>query len=266
MLVRPLQREDAAAFAALSGKDPFRYLTPRLNLEVYGYECGNARAWGAFQEEGALLGVLLRYSNTLLIADGDGATAPWFAPVADAEEGVAGIRGSCEAVLRLKAHLCRYKAVGLEDSTFLCLQRAPNCSAETLRWARRAEADDLGPLADLYAGANPMYRSRANVAEKLRSNRVFVVEETSPGRPRRIVTCALLNIESHDAGLIGGVYTQPAARGRGFAAACTAALALDLQRDGKLPCLFYENPIAGRVYRRLGFEEQAHWSLLYVRK
>lgn len=266
MLVRPLKSEDDEAFAALCARDPYRYLTPRLNLEVFGFESAEVRPWGAFEAEGALRGVLLRYSNTILITDDDGATASWFTPLVDAEEGLAGVRGSAEAVSRLRSELRRYTATGLEASTFLCLFRPPNCPEELLQRARRAGLDDLDPLTHLYAGANAMYRSRANIATKLADSRVFVVEETSPGKPRRIVACALLNIEGGAAGLIGGVYTLPAARGRGFASACTAALSLDLQRDGKTPCLFYENPVAGRVYRRLGFEEKAHWSLLYIRK
>lgn len=110
-----------------------------------------------------------------------------------------------------------------------------------------------------------MYRSRSNVAAKLAETRVFVTEEPALGkRSRRIASCALLNVEGSNAGLIGGVYTLPSARGKGYGSACTALLAADLQRDGKLPCLFYENPIAGKVYRRLGFEDASRWAVLYL--
>ena len=51
---------------------------------------------------------------------------------------------------------------------------------------------------------------------------------------------------------------------KGYAAACTALLCEDLQRDNKMPCLFYENPIAGKVYRRLGFEDASRWAVLYL--
>ena len=110
-----------------------------------------------------------------------------------------------------------------------------------------------------------MYRSRSNVERKLKTTRVFVVEvPETHRRPAKIVSCALLNVEGENGGLIGGVYTQPEARGKGYAAACTTALCLDLQRDGKIPFLFYENLVAGRVYRRLGFEEIDRWAVLYV--
>jgi predicted GNAT family acetyltransferase len=169
-------------------------------------------------------------------------------------------------VRKVRGALQRYRSTGMELSTFLCLDSPPNCPPETLALARPATLADLDLLAELYAGAWSMYRSRASVANKLAQTRVFVVEEAARERePRRIASCALLNIEGPDAGLIGGVFTRPASRGRGYAAACTAAISRDLQRDGKMPCLFYENPAAGRVYRRLGFEERAQWAVLYIR-
>ena len=60
------------------------------------------------------------------------------------------------------------------------------------------------------------------------------------------------------------MYTLPSARGKGYAAACTCLLSADLQRNGKLPCLFYENPIAGKVYRRIGFDDASRWAVLYL--
>ena len=110
-----------------------------------------------------------------------------------------------------------------------------------------------------------MFRSRSNVETKLAEPRVFVAEESvGAGAPTRFASCALLNVEGVDAGLIGGVYTLPASRGKGFASAVTAAISLDLQKDGKMPTLFYENPVAGRVYRQLGFEPVGKWAVLYL--
>ncbi len=267
LVARPLDTGDAAAFAQLCAGDPFRYLTPRLNLEVFGYTSQAVRAWGAFAPgETEMAGVMLRYSNTAILADADGATAEAFAPIIDGEQGLAGVRGSIEAVHKLRGRLRRYSPTGMEISIFMTLHAPPVCPQDLLSRARRAYPEDLHLLAALYADAWTMYRSRNNVASKLAETRVFVVEEPADERDsRRIVSCALLNVEGSDAALIGGVFTLPAARGRGYAAACTAALSIDLQRDGKLPCLFYENPVAGRVYRRLGFVEREQWGVLYIR-
>jgi GNAT superfamily N-acetyltransferase len=268
VIVRLLTAEDAPAFEALCAREPQRLLTTRLNIEKYGFEGNFVRAWGAFDpaESGAVLrGVLLRFGNIVIATDRDGACGPDFAPVIDKENGLGGVRGTVEIVSTVRAALRGYQPRHWEDSIYMHLLHPPDCPPRMLALARRAHPQDLDGLAALYSGAGAMFRSRANVAAKLAETRVFVVEEPPLGRrPARIASCALLNVEGHDAGLIGGVYTLPAARGRGYAAACTAALSLDLQKDGKQPCLFYENPVAGRVYRRLGFEEAGQWAVLYL--
>jgi predicted GNAT family acetyltransferase len=266
LIARPLTAADAPAFARLCARDPCRMLTPRLNIEAHGYDGPVVRSWGAFAADGAeMVGLMLRFSNTVIPVDRDGQCAGVFAAIIDAEQGLAGMRGTSEIVADLQALLRRYQAADWEDSFSLRLLRPPSCPPETLALARRAHPEDLDRLAALYAEAGTMYRSRANVAAKLATTRVFVAEEpAAPRRPARIVSCALLNVEGRDAGLIGGVYTHPQARGKGYAAACTARLSIDLQHDGKLPCLFYENPAAGRVYRRLGFEDSGRWAVLYL--
>lgn len=266
LTIRRLLPSDAQTVAAFCARAPLRYLTLRLNLDVYGYHGSTVRAWGAFANgNDRLFGLLLRYNNTAILADDDGATAEAFAPVIDNELGLAGVRGTAEAVRGVQQALRRYRPTGRESSLMLALYAPLECPPEIVQPARRATINDLDKLAALYSGAWAMYRSRANVAVKLAKARVFVVEEPMPNtRETRIVSCALTNLEGHDAALIGGVFTLPAARGRGYAAACTAALALDLQRDGKQPCLFYENPVAGRVYRRLGFGDAGEWAVLYL--
>lgn len=268
LLVRLLRAADAPLLEDLYRKDPLRFLTPRMNLEVFGFEGAMIRAWGAFTPDGqALNGILLRFNNTAIIADLEGSAASAFAPTVDGETGLFGVRGTMETVRKLRANLRRYTTNGLEQSVYMRLAVPPRCPPATLGLARPARPEDLDMLAALYAGAYTMYRTRDNVQAKLVETRVFVVEEKATGRsPARISACALLNMEGRDAGLIGGVFTAPLARGKGYAGACTAALCLDLQRDGKLPCLFYENPIAGRVYRRLGFEEIGQWGVLYLNK
>lgn len=258
--VRLLTPEDASVCEQLFKTDWNRYLTAQVNLEVYGYNRGEVSSWGAFDGE-ALVGILFRYVNMVVLVDADGGTVPSFAPLVDLQEGLAGARGSWEAMQALRHVLQRYCSTSLELSPFMRLDVPPRCSEDLLRLARRATMDDLDELADLYAGAGTMYRSRPNVMNKLKSGRVFVVDDPST---QRIVSCALLNVESSRVGIIGGVYTHPTVRGRGYAAACTAALSIDLQKDGKLPCLFYENPVAGRVYSRLGFREVCAWGLLYL--
>jgi uncharacterized protein len=266
MAVRPLSESDTPAFRAMCERLPMRTLTPRLNIEAHGFQGSMVRSWGAFNPAGdELTGLLLRCGNTSVAVDRDGGCAAAFARLIDSERNIAGVRGSHAIVEGIQGLLRRYVSTDWENSYFLVLRTPPAVEPDVRALARRATATDVALLTELYSGAGAMYRSRSNVAAKLAETRVFVVEEPPLGkRPTRIASCALLNVEGSDAGLIGGVYTLPSARGKGYAAACTSLLAADLQRDGKMPCLFYENPTAGKVYRRLGFEDASRWAVLYL--
>jgi hypothetical protein len=55
---------------------------------------------------------------------------------------------------------------------------------------------------------------------------------------------------------IGPVYTPPAARGRGYASACTAALSERMLAAGKRFCFLYtdlDNPTSNTIYQRIGY-------------
>ena len=196
MIVRPLTDADAAAFTTLCAQDSWRYLTPRLNIEAHGYNGPIVQTWGAFRAAVAgagLAGVMLRYGNTAILADADGATAEVFAPVIDGLDGLAGVRGSIEAVRAIRGLLSRYAPTGMEHSTFMGLSMPPQCPAHVPALARRARPGDLDLLAELYSNAYAMHRSRANVAAKLTQTRVFVVErrpDRSPGAPHRLLCAA----------------------------------------------------------------------------
>ncbi len=264
LTARPLTDADRPALARLTAREPIRTLPVRLNLDAHGLQGPLVRSWGAFAKTGgdALHGLLIRFGNTMIGCDRDGQCAPAFAAVIDGETGLAGVRGTQELVGALQARVRRYYATHQEVSAYLRLLRPPVCPPDLLALVRRAGPDDLDSLAALYAEAGAMFRNRANVAAKLADSRVFVIEATGPAKG--IAACALVNVEGDAAGLIGGVFTRLQARGRGYAAATTAAVARDLQNDAKTPYLFYENPVAGRVYHRLGFEKAGEWAVVFL--
>jgi predicted GNAT family acetyltransferase len=64
--------------------------------------------------------------------------------------------------------------------------------------------------------------------------------------------------------MIGGVFTPEPLRGRGYASAAMTTLCASLLSDGCQPCLFYDDPAAGTIYRRLGFEDIGTWRLVFL--
>jgi len=76
------------------------------------------------------------------------------------------------------------------------------------------------------------------------------------GRP---VSAASSAAETKSMAMVVGVGTLKEYRKRGYASLCVSALCRPLLEEEKAAYLFYDNPDAGRIYRRLGFREIGKW-------
>lgn len=76
------------------------------------------------------------------------------------------------------------------------------------------------------------------------------------------VSTARLRMIGAYAARVSGVYTPPKLRGRGYAAALTAALSQNVLDDGRLCCLFADaaNPLTNRLYPRVGYTHVARFT------
>jgi predicted GNAT family acetyltransferase len=84
--------------------------------------------------------------------------------------------------------------------------------------------------------------------------RIFVAVEGG-----RTVSMAMTTVERKRAAMIVSVCTLAEYRGRGYAPALMTALCRELEAEGKAALLFYSNPVAGRIYETLGFEDIGRW-------
>jgi len=80
----------------------------------------------------------------------------------------------------------------------------------------------------------------------------------------QIQAAALTNAEAAGMAIIGGVFTRPAARGRGLSQAVCSALCQELLAEGVQPVLYWRNPAAGTVYRKLGFRPIGEWRAVWL--
>ncbi len=263
--IRSLNEADMPSLMRLYTTHPNRWLTVRMNLEGYGLHSAIVQFLGAFSAQGNLCGVIHKVSNTIGLVDTEGECAEIFADYVDTCRGVAGIRGTEETVQKLTNSLETYHIIGTEKSYSMQLRNPATCNPEKVHLARKAVPEDLERLTALYARADRMYRSRTQLAGKIGHERIYVVEEPKTAHtPQRIVSCAMVNVTGAESALIGGVFTLPEARGKGYAMACTYALSQDLQSANLLPCLFFENPVAGRIYTHIGYEVVDTWELLFL--
>ncbi|MDV3428848.1 MAG: GNAT family N-acetyltransferase [Bacillota bacterium] len=76
-----------------------------------------------------------------------------------------------------------------------------------------------------------------------------------------IVSSAETGAENKGSAMVLGVCSDPDYRGRGYASAIVSKLCDTLLSEGKSPCLFYDNPKAGKIYKSLGFNDIGIWSM-----
>jgi predicted GNAT family acetyltransferase len=67
--------------------------------------------------------------------------------------------------------------------------------------------------------------------------------------------------ENDYSAMVVGVCTLDSFKGKGLASQCLNMLCFDLLNEGKSLCLFYDNLNAGRIYKRLRFEDMEMWTM-----
>lgn len=85
----------------------------------------------------------------------------------------------------------------------------------------------------------------------------FYIEENG-----NMVSTVTTTAETSKNAMVVAVATHPKARNKGYATALMQHLMqFYFEEKHKSLCLFYDNPNAGAIYKRLGFKDLGHWSM-----
>jgi predicted GNAT family acetyltransferase len=131
-----------------------------------------------------------------------------------------------------------------------------------------ASADDIPRLVDFLMG---IAEFSGDGAREERISRL--TKAIAPGggsryylywQAGRVIASAGTAAENSISAMVIAVATAPDRRGLGLASRLVTALSRDLL-SGRLQylCLFYNNPDAGRIYRRLGFKDAGEWIMAH---
>ncbi len=282
MHIRQLAPGDAARLETflVAHRDGSMFLrgnARRAGLEYQGQPF-QANYAGAFRQD-EIVGVVAHSSSgMLLIQAPELATELALACVEWSQRPVTGLTGPLEhvrqAVAALQIDIARAKFHGEEQlyalelaelvvptalSTGSIVCRAPIASErDTLRaWRLAYDIEVLG------ADDSPHSRQRAAGfldAQTAEGNAWVAIHERVP------VSLSAFNATLPDIVQLGGIYTPPELRGRGFAkAAVAASLLMARERGATRAVLFTNNPSAVRTYEALGFKRIGDYALILLR-
>jgi RimJ/RimL family protein N-acetyltransferase len=145
----------------------------------------------------------------------------------------------------------------LSNGTVVCRPPRPEERDALCAWRLAYDIELLG------ATDSPSTRRRSEEfldAQIAEGNAWVAVVENTP------VSLSAFNAALPDIVQLGGIYTPPALRGRGFAkVAVAASLLVARDRGSSRAVLFTNNPSAARAYEAIGFRRIGDYSLVLLR-
>lgn len=238
------------------------------DIENHGFKSDFQELWGDMDDNGMLRAVLLRYmQNAIVYAPGDYDAAACGRVIVEHPQ-IKTLMGK-GGVIDVLTRESKLEFANARTTYLARLDRLESRSPGDINTEPRvriAAIEDVPAIVKLHSVIEEFsYDTAEEKAQALTrdlecaSGRAYIVEEGG-----QVVCSALTTAENSFSALVRGVATLHSHRNRGLATTCMTALCRDLQTEGKTPCLFYDNPAAGSIYRRMGFQELGTWAFCFL--
>lgn len=230
------------------------------DIEAYGYEQEFQKLWGEFDEKGKLIAVLLKYEDNYIPFAIESFNAEGFAEIMSNDTAfkmMSGLKDITEKIEPyLNKHLKRKRQMYYAKCTRVSSDHHVDFSI-----VQQATSQAVEALVELLNGIPEFSESTITVERKARgiengtSRSFFIMEEG------KMVSTASTTAENSLSAMVVGVATLENYKKKGYATKCMLKLCSELLDEGKELCLFYDNPAAGAIYKRIGFEDIGFWMM-----
>ncbi|MGQ4668059.1 GNAT family N-acetyltransferase [Metabacillus halosaccharovorans] len=261
-MIRKLNKEDHDAVMELIGHKPAENLFIIGDIEAFGYDSDIQEIWGQFQSN-RLIAVLLRYDKNYIPFSEQNYDIKGFAEIINNNHDQIEISGLKHVVEPLQRLINRKVRKHSETYYAKCTSLSYEVSEVEMK-----QVDKLQPLN--YEENVEMLRSIPEFgtgtfsvearerADTYKTGRTYIVRNEQGV----MVASASSTAENSQSAMIVGVGTRPGFERRGYATKCMEKLCSELLSEGKSLCLFYDNPAAGKIYKRLGFTDIGFWTMI----
>ncbi|MCO7175060.1 GNAT family N-acetyltransferase [Sporolactobacillus kofuensis] len=261
-MIRQLTEKDRNQILAFAGDRPAENLFIIGDIEAFGIEDDALTLWGDFDSQGDLLSILLRYMGNFIpyAQDPDALDGQSWAKVIQESGQLGRLSGLQSLVEKIVPHIqlpivkkqtCQYAKRDLQ---------LPIDNQEKLTDVKMLFPEEAEKVIQL---RNSRFTSYAESPETLQKNmnkgisRTYYIE-----RNNELVSSVSTAAETRRAAMIVGVCTKKDYEHQGYATSCLIKTIRALRAEHKQPCLFYDNPKAGRIYERLGFLPIETWMMV----
>ncbi len=260
-MLRKLTQEDHENCFGFVNQKPAENLFMIGDIEAYGYDSDVQKLWGDFDEKSNLRAVLLKYrKNYIVYAPGE-FDSEGFAELINGDQDFQILSGIDYMVNNLNPYLLKktiskrnFYYAKCDSSSHLDL----NLDRSIVQKAIPEDAERIVYQMNQIPEFKDSIMNVENKRENLKNGfgRTYYIEEG-----REIISSASTTAENSLSAMIVGVATLEKAKRKGYASLCMTSLCKDLLNEGKELCLFYDNPVAGSIYKRIGFYDIGMWSV-----
>ncbi|MBT2681042.1 GNAT family N-acetyltransferase [Bacillus sp. ISL-35] len=229
------------------------------DIEAFGYESDFQELWGFFDDD-ELSAVLLRFHNSFIPYTNNGRLpVKGFSEIIKNYSGKIFLSGKSELVEQFEG--IPGIDLGKKQITYFAECTTDSCLEETDFDIFTAGPEDVDRIIELRASIEEFFpnpNAREIFLQSLESGtgRTYYIEIDG-----KMAASASTAAENSRSAMIVGVCTHKEYRRKGLASAVMQKLFKDVMDEGKLLCLFYDNPEAGRIYKRLGFTDIGMWTM-----
>ncbi len=260
-MIRRLQEADNEVCQQLISQKPAENLFIIGDIENFGYEQDFQKLWGDFTKEGQLKAVLLKYSSNYIAYAEEEFNAEGFAAIMNKDPEFKELSGLQSITSKILPHI--EKAAPKTRSLYYAKCESINklAPSSALEKVKLAAAEDVPAIAYLQSQISEFEADPNREAGLLRgiengSARTYFIHND-----QEILSSASTTAENSMSAMVVGVCTHPEHSRKGYASLCMTKLCEDLLNEGKMLCLFYDNPNAGSIYKRIGFNDIGKWMM-----
>lgn len=264
-MIRRLNNNDHDACLRLLKTRPAENLFIIGDIEVYGYEQGFQKLWGEFNDKGELIAVLLKFEENYIPFAIEDFNARAFADIIVSDPAFKMMSGLKEITEKIELFLNIPYIMKRQTFYAKCTKLSMDTKNIELSKVRQALPDDAPALVKFLSSIPEFNHSIMTVERKIRelkdgSSRSFFIADDD-----KIVSTASTAAENSMSAMVVGVATSENYKKKGYATMCMLKLCSELLSEGKELCLFYDNPEAGAIYKRIGFEDIGFWMMYTYR-
>jgi predicted GNAT family acetyltransferase len=260
-MITRLTAKNHSIVSSFLQKEPSINLFIIGDIEAFGYETSFQRLWGEWENDNLKAVLLEFYDNYTFYAEAaTNFDLHGFAQILKSTAQPVNLSGKSELVEQFE-HIPGL-ILSSKKGTYFSECTSTACLPPFFATIKEATVKDIDRIISLRKtikefDLSPNSHEMLKKAIESKTGRTYYIENNRD----EIIACVSTTAETSLSAMIVGVCTRSGYRNQGLASSILSSLIQNLLKEKQTLCLFYDNPIAGKLYKKLGFVDIGKWTM-----